>query len=216
MGLSLGLIAAPTLLLAHSTVTNDGSAFAAGAAVTLATLRWASGRWPMWVPVAVGLVALALKVTNVAVLLMACAFVVVRALQQSGRGGAMWRGLLAPRVLVFVGCCGLMTLLVALGWAAIQGSRQTIDPALIVQNMIMATDHLEPRWVMTAVPALLSPLATDWLPSAMAGLIGTWVGHVADIGLLLLAAVGAVRSKSGSVLRALGIGLRWPPLCSAR
>ena len=87
MGLSLGLIAAPTLLLAHSTVTNDGSAFAAGAAVTLATLRWASGRWPMWVPVAVGLVALALKVTNVAVLLMACAFVVVRALQQSGRGG---------------------------------------------------------------------------------------------------------------------------------
>ena len=98
-----------------------------------------------------------------------------------------------------------MTLLVALGWAAIQGSRQTIDPALIVQNMIMATDHLEPRWVMTAVPALLSPLATDWLPSAMAGLIGTWVGHVADIGLLLLAAVGAVRSKSGSVLRALAI-----------
>ena len=205
VGLSLAVIAAPTLLLAHSTVNNDGTALAAGAAVTLATVRWASGRLPMWVPIALGTVALVLKVTNVAVLLAACAFVLIRALQQSGWVRGWWRGVLAPRLLVFVGLLGAATFVVALGWAAIQGSRETIDPLDIAQNMIMETDHLEVGWVVSAAPALLTPLLPDWLQSALAGRIGSSVAHAANAGLLLLALVGAVRAARGSVARALAV-----------
>jgi hypothetical protein len=205
VGLSLALIAAPTLLLAQSTVNNDGTALAAGAAVTVATLRWAAGRLPMWVPLVLAVVALVLKVTNVAVLLMACAFVLVRRLQQSDRARQKWRSVLTPGVLTFIGLCGAATVAVALGWSAIQDSRATVDPMDIVQNMIMRADHFDPRWLISALPALLSPLWPEWLPSVMQGPIGSSVGHVVNAGLLLLAAVGAVRARPGSVVRALAV-----------
>jgi hypothetical protein len=204
-GLSLALIAAPTLLLAQSTVTNDATALAAGAAVTLATLRWAAGRLPMWVPLGLAVVALVLKVTNVAVLLMACAFVLIRALQQSERARQKWRSALHPRLLAFVGLCGAATFVVALGWSAIQDSRATLDPMGIPQNMVMQADGFDPWWLVTAVPSLLSPVSPDWLQSALDGRIGSTVGHVVNAGLLLLAVLGAVRAGRGSVVRALAL-----------
>jgi hypothetical protein len=205
VGLSLALVAAPTLLLAQSTVNNDGTALAAGAAIALATVRWAAGRAPMWVPLALVVVALMLKVTNVAVLLMACTFVLIRQLQQSGRARQKWRSMLTPRTLAFVGVCGAATFAVALGWSAIQDSRATVDPMDIVQNMVMRADHFDPGWLVSALPSLLSPLSPEWLPSVMEGVIGSSVGHVVNAGLLLLAIVGAVRARPGSVVRALAI-----------
>jgi hypothetical protein len=164
VGLSLALIAAPTLLLAQSTVNNDSTALAAGAAVTLATLRWAAGRLPLWVPLLLAVVALALKVTNVAVLLMACAFVLIRRLQQSDRARQKWRSVLTPGALAFIGVCGAATVVVALGWSAVQASRATADPMDIVQNMIMRADHFNPGWLISALPSVLSPLSPEWLP----------------------------------------------------
>jgi hypothetical protein len=205
VGLSLALIAAPTLLLAQSTVNNDSTALAAGAAVTLATLRWAAGRLPLWVPLLLAVIALALKVTNVAVLLMACAFVLVRRLQQSDRARQKWRSVLAPGALAFIGVCAAATVVVTLGWSAVQDSRATVDPMDIVQNMIMRADHFNPGWLISALPSLLSPLSPEWLPSVMKGVIGTSVGQLVNIGLLLLAAVGAVRARPGSTVRALAI-----------
>ena len=86
-GLSIAVIASPTVLLTQSTVSNDGTALAAGAAITLATLRWTAGRCRMWVPLAIAVVALTLKTTNLAAILLACAFILVRSLQQADPGG---------------------------------------------------------------------------------------------------------------------------------
>ena len=205
VGLSLALVAAPTLLLAESTVNNDGTALAAGAAVTLATLRWSAGRLPMWVPLALAVVALVLKTTNVAVLLAVCAFVLIRRLQRADRTKGAWRAIVTTRTMMFVGVCAVATVTVALGWSAVQDSRASVDPMDIVQNMIMRADHFEAGWLLSAMPALLSPLRPEWLPSATDGAIGLTVGHVVDAGLLLLAIVGAARSRRGSVVRALSI-----------
>ena len=193
-GLSIGLIASPALLLAQSTVSNDGTALAAGAAVTLATLRWAAGRCRMWVPLVVVVVALVLKTTNLAAVLLACAFILVRSLQQADRRQRL-RNLLARPATVFVAVCAAATLVVGLGWSIIQAERATLDPLLNPQNMAMVTDHFDPFWLPGALLTVISPLRQEWIQAAMAGAIGSSAAYITSVTLLVLAVVGAVRSE---------------------
>jgi hypothetical protein len=204
-GLSLCLIASPALLLAQSTVTNDGTALAAGAAVTLVTLRWASGRLRMWVPIAVAVVALLLKATSLAVILMACAFVLVRSIQQSDRGQQVWRSAVTRRNAVFVGSSALATLVIAFGWSVFQESRATMDQMDILQNTAMEQADFDVSWLPGALLSVVSPLEPQWMQSAMLGVIGATAASMISGGLLALAVVGAVRSQPGSVIRALAI-----------
>ena len=205
-GLSIGLIASPILLLTQSTVTNDGTALAAGAAVLLTTLRWEAGRCRMWVPLSVALVALLLKTTNLAVVLVACAFILVRSLQQAeGVRRRRWRELFTTHNTVFVAGCAVATIVVGLGWSVLQGSRATLDPLGIPQNMIMAKDQFDPSWLASGLLAVIAPLEPEWLQAAMAGVIGSWVAHLTGFALLGLAVLGASRSEAGSIVRALSI-----------
>src|SRR5690606_3476068 len=118
-GLTLALIATPPVLLAHSTVTNDASSLAAGAAVTLATLRWERRAAPTWVPVAVAALAVLLKATSLAVLLMACAFVLVRALQTADTPRDRMQSVLGRRNVVFVSALAAAAVVVGIGWSAV-------------------------------------------------------------------------------------------------
>jgi hypothetical protein len=205
-GLSLALTAAPIVVLSQSTVTNDATALAAGAALTLAVLRWDRGASRLWLPVAIGLVALLLKVTNLAAVLAVCAFVLVRALQRSTTTRERARALLTRRNLLLVGSLGLATVVVGVGWSIVVNARATLDESENPQNVLMAVDHFDPSWLTTSMLALTSPLQPQFYQAVLAGSAGAViVANLANIGLLALAVVGAARSEPGSVVRALAI-----------
>jgi hypothetical protein len=207
-GLSLALTAAPTVMLSQSTVTNDATALAAGAALTLATLRWDRGNSRLWLPVAVAVLALLLKVTNLAVVLAMCAFILVRALQQSSSPRERWHAVLSRRNLMFVGSFGIATVLVAVGWSIVASSRATLDESLNPQNISMAVHGFDPSWLATSLLALASPLQPQFYQSVLAGAAGAMVvANLANVGLLALAVVGAARAEPGSVVRALAIAV---------
>jgi hypothetical protein len=204
-GLALILVATPAVLLAHSTVTNDATGLAAGAAVTLATLRWDQGRLRLWVPVVVAALALALKATSLAVLLLACAFVLVRGLQRASAEGRTWQAAATRRNLAFVGSLALASAVIGLGWSMVSTARATLDERLIPQNLTLMADRFEWSWLTTSLLSMTSPLSPQFLQSALQGTIGVSIGNLVNVGLLALAVVGAVRSEPGSVVRALAI-----------
>ena len=204
-GLALALFTAPTVLLAHSTVTNDATGLAAGAAVLLATLRWDQGRFRLWVPVAIAAAAVLLKATSLAVLLMACAFVLVRALQRASLERRPWWTALSRRALTFVGCLAVAAGVIGIGWSALSTARAHMDERLIPQNLTLSQDHFELSWLTTSLLSMTTPLQPQFLQSVLTGQAGTIVANLVNVGLLVLAVVGAVRSEPGSVVRALAI-----------
>ena len=213
VGLSLALTAAPVVLLAQAAVTNDATALAAGAAVTLATLRWDRGRVGLWFPLAASVLAVALKATSLAVVIAACAFVLVRALQRSTTTQARLREVLAGRTVLFVGSLAVASGAVGIGWSAIYHSRAILDEHLIPQNVGLTVHAFFPGWLGTAVPALISPLEPEFYQSVLTGTASAViVGNLVSAGLLVLAMVGAVRSEPGSALRALAIALGFAAL----
>jgi hypothetical protein len=207
VGLSLALTAAPVVLLAQGSVTNDATALAAGAAVTLATLHWDRGRGGLWLPVVAATLALLLKATSLAVVLAACAFVLVRTLQRSGPSvPERWRAVLSRRNLLFVGSLGMTAAVCGIGWSAISKSRATMDELLIPQNVFMTVTEFNPGWLATAAGALITPLEPEFYQSVLTNTAASViVGNMVHIGLLVLTVVGAVRSEPGSVVRALAI-----------
>ena len=204
-GLSLCLISAPTLLLISSTVTNDGAALAAGAAITCAVLRWSAGRLRTWVLVAIVAVALLLKATSLAIVLMACAFAVVRTVQRSTRRTQAWRDALSRRNVVLVASCVAATVLIAFGWSALQASWATLNQMVIAHNVSMSQDAFNIAWLPGAVLSVVEPLAPQWTQSVMTGTIGSTAALLVSSGLFVLAVIGAVRTRPGSELRALAI-----------
>ena len=207
-GLSLALVSAPAVLLSQSTVTNDATALAAGAALMLATLRWDSGRVRLWLPIVVGLLALVLKATNLAVLLAACAFVLVRALQRSDTPRTRWRGVLSVRNLLFVGALAAATVVTGVGWSILSRVRGTLDESKLPQNVLMAVHSFDPSWLTTSVMSLVSPLQPQFYQSVLAGSAGpVIVANLANVGLLAFCVVAAARSQPGSAARALAIAV---------
>jgi hypothetical protein len=207
-GLSLALVATPAVLLTQSTVTNDATALAAGAALTLATVRWDRGDSRLWLPVAIGVLALLLKVTNLAVVLSVCAFVLVRVAQRHPSPREAWPALLGRRNLLFIGSFAVATVVIAVGWSVVSSARGTLDPARNPQNVQMAVSHFDPSWLTTSILSLASPVQSQFYQSVLAGSAAAIsVANLANTGLLALAVVGAVRSRPGSVVRALAIAV---------
>lgn len=207
-GLSLALSATPIVLLVQSTVTNDATALAAGSAVLLATLRWERGDAGLWLPVGVALLALLLKATNLAVLVAACAFVLIRAAQREGTVEDRLRRALSRRNLLLVASLGLLTGLVAIGWSVLSNARATVDASLFDQNANFAAYRFDPTWLVTSLMSLASPLKPQFFPSVVAeSAAAVAVANLANAGLMALAVVGAARAQAGSVVRALALAL---------
>lgn len=72
------LAANPWVLHAASTVNNDQAAILAGGAVALATLRWESGKWPLWTLGLVALIVPLFKVTNVIAVALCLIYLAIR------------------------------------------------------------------------------------------------------------------------------------------
>jgi len=186
-------------------VTNDATGLAAGAAVLLATLRWDQGRFRLWVPVVVAAAAVLLKATSLAVLLLACAFVLVRAWQRASLERRPWWTALPRPALTFVGCLAVAAGVIGIGWSALSTARAHMDERLIPQNVTLSADHFELSWLTTSLLSMTTPLQPQFLQSVLTGQAGTIVANLVNVGLLVLAVVGAVRSEPGSVVRALAI-----------
>lgn len=202
---AIALVASPVVLLTQSAVTNDATQLAAGAAITLVALRWEQRRLPTWAAVLVAAVAVALKDTTLAVLIMACLYVLVRRLQEKGVARPGWWRTFDRRTLTFVGLFAAVFAVISVGWSAIQESRATIDQRLIPQNVLSTVHSFDVSWLPGSMLSVASPLQPQFLQSALRSTVGSTAGSMVNVGLLVLAIVGAVRSRPGSVVRALSI-----------
>ena len=202
---SLVLVAAPPVLLAHSTVTNDATGLAAGAALTLAALRWDQGRMRLWAVLVIAAAAVLLKTTTLAVLLMICAFVLVRGAQRATAAGRPWWRSLSRPAVAFVGGLAAVAGVIGIGWSVYEKGQATLDERLIPQNALMLKEAFDPAWLTTSLMSMLTPLQPHFLQSVLQGSVGTIAINLANVGLLALAVVGAVRSRPGSAVRALAI-----------
>jgi hypothetical protein len=204
-GLALALISVPAVLLTQSTVTNDATALAAGAAITLAALRWDEGRLRLWVVLLFVVAAMLLKSTNLGVLLLVCAFALIRGLQRAWGTSTFRLGVIAPRrTWALVAGCAAASALVGAGWSVLSTARSSFDQRQIAQNVMYHQDSFHPGWVLHAVPSLLSPLRPQFFQAVLATQPAVVVADVANIALLVLAGIGALRAGRGSALRALG------------
>jgi hypothetical protein len=216
-GLGLLLVASPVVLMANSTVTNDATGLAAGAAVTLLVLRWDARRAATWFAVTVAVVALLLKTTTLLVLLMASAFVLVRCLQRADLTKQPWWQAFSRRSIVLVGGFAVASAVVGLGWSAFENARATLDPRAIPQVIVQSQAEFDPSWLASSLMKVSTPLEPQFLQSALLGTIGMGVGSLVSVAVLGLAIVGAVRSAPGSNVRALAIAtalaaLAFPPI----
>jgi hypothetical protein len=206
-GLWLALVATPTVLMAQSTVTPGATALASGAAVTLATLRWDAGRVGLWLPVATMAVVLLLEATNLAVVLAAAVFVLFRAGQLQATTRERLRGVLSLHTLAFVGAAAAATAVARIGWSLIWRARADPDVGFLPENGALIVDSFDPGWLTNSLLALVTPIQPESYQSILEeSAVPVIVAQVAHVGLLVLALIGAVHARPGSVLRALGVG----------
>ena len=205
-GLSLALVATPTVLLAQSTVTTAATALASGAAVVLATLRWDARRAGIWLPVATGVLALLLEATNLAVVLAGGTFVLFRARQRTaGEPPPRDRWV---RALAFVGALAAATAVVRIGWSTVSATRADPGADVVQQPGAMPVDGFDPGWLTKSMQALVTPLQPESYQSILAETaVPVIVANLADVGLLVAAVIAGVVSRPASVERALAVGV---------
>lgn len=216
-GLALLLVASPVVLMANSTVTNDATGLAAGAAVTLLALRWDARRASTWLALTVAVVALLLKTTTLLVLILASVFVLVRCLQRADLTTKPWWQAFSRRSIVLVGGFAVASAVVGLGWSMFENARATLDPRAIPQVIVQSQPEFDPSWLPGSLLKVVTPLEPQFLQSALQGTIGAGVGALVNVAVLALAIVGAVRATPGSSVRALAIAtavaaLAFPPI----
>src|SRR4051794_29846321 len=129
-------LASPTIVLALGTVTNDATAVAVGAAVTLAVVRWDQGRAPLWLLTVVCALGVLLKATNIGVVGLAVAYIAIRTWQRHraaapGSGPGI-RRMLWPVAAVTAVVAGVAV--TTLAWTVYQGSVARMSPSLLPQN----------------------------------------------------------------------------------
>jgi hypothetical protein len=112
-----------------------------------------------------------------------------------------------PRALGFIGSLASAAVVVGIGWTAVSRGRATLDERLIPQNLTLMAGHFDLSWLTTSILAMVSPLQPQFYESALVGPAATIVANLANIGLLALCVVAAVRSQPGSVIRALAIAV---------
>jgi hypothetical protein len=151
-GLSL-LITLPGALHSASIVTPDSFAMLAGGGALLAAILWKknllSGRWLIIIGGLVGLT----KLTNLVMLLVVVAWLVMEALIQK-RDGQRELSLVKAPLLMFA--TGALT---SGAWIFLQSLRATISPDIVPQNIMLKFDGIPP------LKHLLNPeILLTWFP----------------------------------------------------
>lgn len=203
MALGVALAAVPVVLHAHSTVNNDATALAIGAAMVLAALRWDRGRLNVAWLAALAAVAMLLKSTNLAIVLAVAVFVIARAIQRRAPGTSTWRSALGWRPLSRAAAVGVGAAVGGAVWLLIYPRLAIADPRILPSNWTYLKDSFAPSWLAEQLAAFTSPLHPQAYDEAVAGGIAMTVANVANVGILALAVVGAVTAQTRGPVRAL-------------
>jgi hypothetical protein len=198
----VGLVSIPTVLLSQSIVNNDSTALAAGAALTWLAVRWDRGRASLWWVALAAVIAVLLKATNVGAVGAVILFVAVRAFQR-GEWGPGLRAALSGRWVRFALVAGVAAVVAGAGWGLVPSALATVDPTVIPQALMFHQEAFQPVWLFESLDMFMTPLRPEFGTSAMEGDAASAIAAVANIGLLLLFAYGAIASRPGSVPRAL-------------
>jgi hypothetical protein len=200
------LAASPVVIQTHSIVNNDVTALPAGAALTLAALLWDRGRLRLPWLILLGAAAVALKSTNVAVLVAVALFALIRFWQAHGPD---WRSAPAALRRTVVAVVGLAAVSVVVGfaWSVLQTQIQLVDPASLPQNQGFVTDKFEVVWLTNNVDAFLTAIEPEFLDTVLVGDTARVVAVLTNYGLLILALFGAARAEAGSRVRALALAI---------
>ncbi len=201
----VALISVPTVLLSQSIVNNDSTALAAGAALTWLAVRWDRGRSSLWWVGLGSFVAVLLKATNVGAVAAVVLFVAVRAFQRAEWRGGL-RSALSGRWVRFALVAGVGAVVAGAGWGALPSALATVAPEVIPQALMFHQDSFQVVWFFESLDMLVTPLRPEFATSAMDGDAAAAIGALANIGLLLFFAYGAVVSRPGSAVRALAGG----------
>jgi hypothetical protein len=146
-----------------------------------------------------------LKATNIGAVAAVVLFVAIRAFQrQEWRGGL--RAALSGRSVRFALVAGVAAVVAGAGWGALPSALATVDPEAIPQALMFHQDSFQAVWLFESLDMFVTPLRPEFATSAMAGDVAGAIGALANIGLLVAFAYGAVASRAGSAVRALAGG----------
>jgi hypothetical protein len=174
------VLASPTVVLALSTVTNDSTAVAVGAAVTLAVVRWDQGRAPLWVVVLVCAVGVLLKATNIGVVGLAVAYVALRAWQRH-RAAAPGEGPGIGRVLWPVAAVVAGVGVTTVAWTLYSAGVARISPSDLPRDPQLTAPGFDVSLLFQGVASVLRSQET-WFP----GPLPTAVSSFAKVTLVVL------------------------------
>jgi hypothetical protein len=200
------LAASPVILQTFTIVNNDVTALPAGAALTLAALRWDRGTLRLRWLVLIAAVAVAIKSTNVTMVIAVALFVLARHWQTTPPRS--WREWLpARRPLLAVLALGVTSAVVGLAWTVVQAQLQTMDPLLVPQNQSFFAPSFQPMWLISSMDAFFTPINPEFYDSLLAGDTARLVAVLTDYGLIALTILGAAMAARGSQLRALSLAV---------
>jgi hypothetical protein len=174
------VLASPTVVLALSTVTNDATAVAVGAAVTLAVVRWDQGRAPLWIVVVVCALGVLLKATNIGVVGLAVAYVALRAWQRH-RAAAPGEGPGIGRVLWPAGAMVAGVGITTVAWTVYSASVARISPSDLPRDPQLTAHAFDVSLLFQGVASVLRSQET-WFP----GPLPTAVSSFAKVALVVL------------------------------
>jgi hypothetical protein len=201
-------LAAPRVVGAASAVSPDATAIFAGAAVAWATLRGErTGRWGLLALCSA--VAVALKVTNGVVVMMAVLYLAIRWIQSvrdaaSEDRPAAHAAWLRPIAMGLVGAG-----VAAIAWIGVSHAIERIDSDLIPMNQRMLIDHLTPAELGKNLGVGLTPLKDAYVPSELVTTVSFPMNDLLDrfalLGLGAAALVPAARRTRTLAAAAIGM-----------
>lgn len=208
------LACSPTVLHASATVNPDAMSLLAGSAMLLATLRWESGRWPSWVPIAIAGLAILAKSTNVVAIGAVILYLLASRLATWHRARRARTDLadevepaspeLGPSIRLVGGLLGAVVL-ISLVWVIYQGSIALLPNDQIPMSQRFAVDRITPSHIIGQLGAGISPLQAPYIPAVLrTSYVVTAVG-VVDAALLAGAVIGAVFGAIGDRRRSIGL-----------
>lgn len=168
VGMALLAASLQAVLFFSATVTPDvGSLLVGGLALWL-VLLWEKhpSRW--WLPPLAGLVAVAIKLQNAAVVLVLVLYLLLRAVRRwRPEGGSSGRLVRSPHLLALL-ALGAAAVVVAGVWSGLVAAGARVDPNDLPMSALGATHTFPLHGVVLALGGFLPPTDPAYVPAALA------------------------------------------------
>ncbi|MDE0614232.1 MAG: hypothetical protein OXI32_07455 [bacterium] len=197
----------PMVIHASAFVNPDATALLGGGLVLVALLRWESGRWPWWGLVAASALAMWLKFTNAAAVMVVVVYLALRLWQQrDGMSDAQMRARARQRSIT-AGVTALAALISVVIWRLWQSYRQLAEEGDLPIYVTQRRDSFPWTSVGDKLRAALTPFRDQWIPNGLPRDALAPLAGIADVGLLVLLGAALALGRARSAHRALVAGV---------